>query len=989
MGNAQSHGEPHHRLVKPKTNRNSPSAVLENEHTVDSPASLSSRYANLSARDRQQIKSQLLSPVQTDFEHRGSFDEERSMEELDVQRRLSSRTNSLSCFRNKAGSTARLSSLPTSKVSLVQSSQTVDIETAISILQEVQKNATPEDIAALRLALAPYDPSPSPRSASVEPGISRRTSVVNRSTSSLTRRRSLLATPGLATRNSPIESNRRTWNSWRTPKLDVQEEAKWQRHNMVENSPLARVAALGLADEGRASPEPRAQTPSDMEYSHIGTLKLGSLKIANGEPSPAASAKLNWHASQISHGEDYFSDALDSPIMMKSTRKRRHVRSKSALQPPTPPLFRGVRVSSDSRKAKTTSRYVVSPKPEPSKQLRQQPESYPSHYEGLDEEPEPLRRLRVMNKSQDTLATMLSQPDICDEPPELPQTVPFENYDEGFFASDEDVNLREAALQILDGTMFSEPVEARSLQEQIVPYTTSTPKGLRKVKSRPPPTKADSGYSSGGSFDAKHPEASKQGAIPTVSRKPSMATDSRQNEDRTAQGDPPNVHAFEPYPEAPISHESLMSDPTDEYIMPAKPRRYQSQENVKHDPLPLDWNINDLSLGTKAPKPPSTPTSFISQFSMDSNASGQRRLQKRNSSFLERPVVQSCDPIPEGSIPGIPMDIRKQFVRRLSEAPGMECLTHTYPTKNHVTLDEPDLEPKLPYLEPIKFPSPPATPEPETRGRQHERSGKERSSSLHRLRRSLSLFRRKTKENKEEEQPPVPGVPIVLDLGSTAASLGRSPYDVALATAHQKRASSPAHPHQLGNAMPRAKTMGHMDAETAAKLARLRSKDRASMRPQMPPRPRSYYSEKEATSETDLYRRHSYYGHAPPMPTIPSIGELHAVSRECEQKALIQSGVPQVQQVSQVPHPIEANSGRKIRAKSTGRGRVVSPLIEKYEKQVSSNQRLSLADQRSRSSTVSNDGTYCDALRESHVYSSGSDAVPRRFKKMIEHPDWG
>jgi hypothetical protein len=129
--------------MKPKTNKNSPSALLENERNADSPASLS-------AHDRQQIKSQLLSPVQTDFEPRGSFDEEKSLEELDVQRRLSSRTNSLSFFKKKATSTARLSSLPTSKVSLVQSSQTVDIETAISILQEVQKNATPEDIAALR-----------------------------------------------------------------------------------------------------------------------------------------------------------------------------------------------------------------------------------------------------------------------------------------------------------------------------------------------------------------------------------------------------------------------------------------------------------------------------------------------------------------------------------------------------------------------------------------------------------------------------------------------------------------------------------------------------------------------------------------------------------------------------------------------------------------------------------------------------------------------
>jgi hypothetical protein len=56
----------------------------------------------------------------------------------------------MSRFGSKTSSSARLSSLPTSKVSLVQSSQPVDLETAISILQEVQKTASPEDIAALR-----------------------------------------------------------------------------------------------------------------------------------------------------------------------------------------------------------------------------------------------------------------------------------------------------------------------------------------------------------------------------------------------------------------------------------------------------------------------------------------------------------------------------------------------------------------------------------------------------------------------------------------------------------------------------------------------------------------------------------------------------------------------------------------------------------------------------------------------------------------------
>ena len=156
MGNAHSHGHPHNRLVKPKTNSNSPSLAPDAGQNVESPSSLASRYAHLSTQDRQQIRSQLLSPLQTEFEHRDSLEEDDTLEDTledtasNVNRRLSSRSNSMSCFGSKTSSITRLSSLPASKVSLVQSSQPVDRETAISILHEVQTNASPEDMAALR-----------------------------------------------------------------------------------------------------------------------------------------------------------------------------------------------------------------------------------------------------------------------------------------------------------------------------------------------------------------------------------------------------------------------------------------------------------------------------------------------------------------------------------------------------------------------------------------------------------------------------------------------------------------------------------------------------------------------------------------------------------------------------------------------------------------------------------------------------------------------
>jgi hypothetical protein len=61
----------------------------------------------------------------------------------------------MSCFGSRHGSTTKLTELHGSKISLVSNPQ-ADLEAAIRLLQEVKKNASPEDLAALRkFLLAP------------------------------------------------------------------------------------------------------------------------------------------------------------------------------------------------------------------------------------------------------------------------------------------------------------------------------------------------------------------------------------------------------------------------------------------------------------------------------------------------------------------------------------------------------------------------------------------------------------------------------------------------------------------------------------------------------------------------------------------------------------------------------------------------------------------------------------------------------------------
>lgn len=171
MGNNQSTGH-HNRLSKPKTNTNSPFSTPKQ---LDSPGPVPSKDADLSSPDPQQLKKQLTSPVESEFSSMLYSDGDDGIGELatHVQLRLSNlpRSNSVASRRGSVpNSTARLSSLPGSKLSLASDTQTVDLDTAIKILEEVRKNASPEDLAALRKSNASSSRwSHPPRPASTDP----------------------------------------------------------------------------------------------------------------------------------------------------------------------------------------------------------------------------------------------------------------------------------------------------------------------------------------------------------------------------------------------------------------------------------------------------------------------------------------------------------------------------------------------------------------------------------------------------------------------------------------------------------------------------------------------------------------------------------------------------------------------------------------------------------------------------------------------------
>lgn len=875
MGNHQSKPN-QNRLSKPKTNTNSPSPV----QTIDSPASVTSRYADLSASGRQHIKETLLSPVDTETGTDARTNTDDGAEDLMTRlrgrsaslvsrsnSRTNSRSNSISCFGSKQGSLTKLAGFADSKLSPT-SNNPGDLEAAIKLLQEMRKTASPEDLAALHEALEPTGEHVVPVS---EQSLSRNPSLVHRSSSSLTRRRSLIQTPGVATRHSPVEGRRKTWNSWRAPQLQPDEEAKWKGPPAMVHLSVCESSA-----KGQFTAAPRAHTPSDLDYSHLGSMKPGTLMVTNGAPSPVPSAKALIHMPRPTIEDDYFSVPEAGDLMLKIPQRRGHAKSQSAVLPSTFPLYNDVPLLATDKMG--------------TQQIYNQARTFQrSRTDGVRSETLNASSLQVTTDHTDHYAQSASQ-FAQSYQQDLPSS-PFTSCNtgsgrDGDFASLDTHARKEEPSRIIEGTMF-ELDATTEIKNSAPPVSPSRMLVLEKqgyqASHRPPPQTTDSGYSSGGSLRTSHGE--RQG--PAISSASAPKRESMQKRED---------HQERPLPKSILSRSSIQF----ETVQDSQPLVGDATQ-VRRRPVLLDIaNVPARSSGrfsgSESTLSPQTPNSVASKASFDSTSSTQKRmLYKKRPSQPEVPVVQSCQPIPEGTIPEVPDNVRAKFVRRLSNSPGMECLTNTYMTKEHVLVNElpvstspevaqehsqqgtqeikparltkPEFD-QLAELEPDRPPTPPA----------------------HGRRRSRSLFRRKSTAAEDTDTVAL----NIVDLGTIAASLGTSPYDAAMPGPLKKSLTSPTHPHQLGSNTPRAKSMVSMDSEAAAEFARMRSRDRAMI--EFPPpqrRRKSHHNIKLEAGEATASKRRpqSSAGDIPPVPSIDTFKHVTpppdvSQRNEREQKAL-------------------------------------------------------------------------------------------------------
>ncbi|KAI9733096.1 MAG: hypothetical protein M1834_003643 [Cirrosporium novae-zelandiae] len=137
-------------------------------------------------------------------------------------------------------------------------------------------------------------------------------------TSSIIRRRSLLQTPGIATRT--FRGHKKSLSTQDGGNHESRAEAKDRRYSEPPTGDL-RIA-FDSADAGRCS------TPSEFNLSlgYLGSLKPGTLHVVNGNASPAASERS--HVSKLSNSKQpetsYFSfseakPAPETPVSMATT----------------------------------------------------------------------------------------------------------------------------------------------------------------------------------------------------------------------------------------------------------------------------------------------------------------------------------------------------------------------------------------------------------------------------------------------------------------------------------------------------------------------------------------------------------------------------------------------------------------------------------------------------------------------------------------------
>ncbi|KAK4698051.1 hypothetical protein P7C71_g133, partial [Lecanoromycetidae sp. Uapishka_2] len=256
------------RLSKPRTNTSSSNLLSLSEQSMDLASPLNSSASDYfgenavvvnsqgERRSRRKSRSKIRAylygsnheAIQTsseDEDGRGTFNGAAR----DMRKRLSRTGSSIMQIQSAKASTARLSK---------SESQGSDVEESAIVADQIKERAYYDSLAAQNHISSPVDEHKHPDSVMAP------------------LRRKSLYTPGLATRN-PIDILRKPpQQDSLEPRVDLD---YYYDPSKPATSPLSQIAALRAGEDGRS-------TPSNLQYSQLGGLQLGTLRVTNGSPVP-------------------------------------------------------------------------------------------------------------------------------------------------------------------------------------------------------------------------------------------------------------------------------------------------------------------------------------------------------------------------------------------------------------------------------------------------------------------------------------------------------------------------------------------------------------------------------------------------------------------------------------------------------------------------------------------------------------------------------
>lgn len=838
MGNAQSAISPRrsHRLSKPPTNTSSSNLLTAVAQHPDNgvhsfPISISADFDDNEAvntsstgerrsrRDsRQKLRSHLFG-ADSESLPRDSIEEETNncsgIGSLvnGVKGRLSRSGSLISQLPSARGSATHLiNSLSASRRSLALESTLPDLDESNRMLQEIKDKAENDEWAARNHGTSPVDET-SAQDFPYTP----------------IRRRSLL-TPGIATR-IPLDILRKP-----PPPDHLLTQADRDYYfnpQYPESSPLSQLESLDLAEEEWIPPVRRTETPCELDYSHLGGLKLGTLRIMNGCASPAPSdltpgttPGINRRRSSpdLKKDEDYF------------TASEGHASGDEALYTNNDSFrpAKGDNIGMSTSRAKL----IVPRTPRSGSPLK-----YERREEGFFEvggsmdvslQPppstsNPLALFEFPSWSPDRASYIAHEymSELPDSPFSFENTPAHESstleatsknteFDDELFEDEGIVTSPLETYDILRTETASCNSNLRRGQEIYYQDASQSPDSPAKTTL----SKADSGYSSTSSLrSVRNGWASKSQEV-----KDSIAIEStiepRASPAEILKG--PGAEVVRPG--------VTLSKPATRAALPTRPSIL-----VKPKPAtaPAITTVSTFRGSSE------TVATLSSTKSMPTEGEyGQKKLRKPRP--LSQPVpakyitVQGYRELSQSHIPPIPSEVAAKHAARLQEFPVLE---HTYPSLHH-TRSNSTCSSILPQIVPIRFPSPGPNALngrtlPNLPVKESKKTGN--TAPRHPPHRDYSTIKPSKAERRSSCQR-APGqcglvttMATIADFGTVTESLGRGPYDAARSVLPAKlpKGADNRHlslPHNISSTMPRARSMTGMDAVAAAELARLRSK---------------------------------------------------------------------------------------------------------------------------------------------------------------------